>query len=455
MRRLGIRGAVAASLLVICSAARAAVKVDVDHNDADHATVAFHFATVPPPSKADAATNARFTIVDGEKDDSGGDLDVLHDGLLPKEADEPASNFFFAAGSEGGRFSIDLGAVTDVSRVNTYSWHTDTRAPQVYDLYGSAGTAAGFNAKPASGTAPDRCGWQLIAKVDTRPKTGEPGGQYAVGISDPAGPLGRFRYLLVDARRTESDDDFGNTFYSEVDVITPGEMLHGPATGPATGPGVKMLKIDGGKYSATVDTTDTPELTTWADAELDPMIVAWYPKLIAMLPSPGYDAPTHFSVTFHEHKQGVADTLGNRINCAAGFFNHTLETEAKGAVLHEMVHVVQNYWLAAHTNRHPTRTPGWLTEGIPDYIRWYQYEPGSHGADIRPQAAARARYDAGYRPSANFLDWAVRKYDANLIRQLNAACREGTYTDDLWVKLTGKPLADLATEWKVDSAKPR
>jgi hypothetical protein len=25
--------------------------------------------------------------------------------------------------------------------------------------------------------------------------------------------------------------------------------------------------------------------------------------------------------------------------------------------------------------------PGWLVEGIPDYIRWFQYEPQSHGAD--------------------------------------------------------------------------
>jgi hypothetical protein len=27
------------------------------------------------------------------------------------------------------------------------------------------------------------------------------------------------------------------------------------------------------------------------------------------------------------------------------------------------------------------RTPGWVVEGIPDYIRWFLYEPQSHGAD--------------------------------------------------------------------------
>ena len=33
--------------------------------------------------------------------------------------------------------------------------------------------------------------------------------------------LGRYRYLLFDISRTESDDDYGNTFYGEIDVIAP------------------------------------------------------------------------------------------------------------------------------------------------------------------------------------------------------------------------------------------
>jgi hypothetical protein len=39
-----------------------------------------------------------------------------------------------------------------------------------------------------------------------------------VSISDPTGALGKYRYLLFDIVATEMEDDWGNTFYSEVDV---------------------------------------------------------------------------------------------------------------------------------------------------------------------------------------------------------------------------------------------
>jgi hypothetical protein len=40
-----------------------------------------------------------------------------------------------------------------------------------------------------------------------------------VSISDPGGSLGKYRFLLFACVATEVDDDYGNTFYSEVDVI--------------------------------------------------------------------------------------------------------------------------------------------------------------------------------------------------------------------------------------------
>jgi hypothetical protein len=219
MKRIELTGIASLALLLAASLASAEVKVTMNHNDVDHSTAEFKFKEVPSPAKTNAAIGAKFSLADGDKDDNGGELDVLHDGKMPAEQDEPASNFFFNAGTEGGRIVIDLGSVIDIKQVNTYSWHTDTRAPQVYDLYASDGTAAGFNASPNKDTNPDKVGWKLITKVDTRPKTGEPGGQYGVSISDTTGSLGKYRYLMLVASRTESDDDFGNTFYSEINVI--------------------------------------------------------------------------------------------------------------------------------------------------------------------------------------------------------------------------------------------
>ena len=94
------------------------------------------------------------------------------------------------------------------------------------------------------------------------------------------------------------------------------------------------------------------------------------------------------------------------------------------------------------------RPPGWLTEGIPDYIRWYLYEPQSHGCEISPKRAAGVRYDGSYRISANFLNYVIVKYDKNLIAELNVALREGRYETEIWKKLTNHTVEDLAEEWK-------
>jgi hypothetical protein len=206
-------------LLLSATAIRAEVKVTVEHNEGDKATADFKFKDIPVPSKDDAATNAKFSIIDGERDPNGGDLDKLNDGKLPTDEDQPEENFFFNAGTEGGRIGIDLGKVIAVKQVNTYSWHPNTRGPQVYKLYASDGTAADFKSEPKSGTDPAKSGWKLIATVDTRPKEGTGGGQYGVSISDSNGPLGKYRYLLIDSQKTESDDPFGNTFFSEIDVV--------------------------------------------------------------------------------------------------------------------------------------------------------------------------------------------------------------------------------------------
>lgn len=68
-------------------------------------------------------------------------------------------------------------------------------------------------------TDPAKCGWKLLATVDTRPKDGKPGGQYGVSITGSSGALGKFRYLLFDVVPTETDDPWGNTFFSEIDVL--------------------------------------------------------------------------------------------------------------------------------------------------------------------------------------------------------------------------------------------
>jgi hypothetical protein len=50
--------------------------------------------------------------------------------------------------------------------------------------------------------------------------------------------------------------------------------------------------------------------------------------------------------------------------------------------------------------------------------------------------------------SGNFLNWAVEKYDRELVTKLNAAARQGRYREDLWKEYTGKTLPELGEAWR-------
>jgi len=441
--------AAVSAILTLAAISRGEIKIVVGHHRNQDATAEFKFANVPSPSQSDAAGKATFTVVDGQRDRNGGDVDKLHDGKIPTEDDQPAESLFFNAGTDGGRILVDLGRIIAIKQVNTYSWHPDTRGPQVYTLYASEGDANGFNPQPRRGTDPQTCAWRRITQVDTRPKEGESGGQYGVSISDSGGTLGRFRYLLFDISRTEATDPFGNTFYSEIDVVEPNAPVVAavPAIQPTGEVRREIVEADGG-YQIAIDTTETPDLTEWAQKDLAPVVRLWYPKLVKMLPSEGYEAPKRVSVTFSASMQGVAATGGTRVRCAAAWFRQNLQGEAKGAVVHELTHVVQNYGMARRTNPNATRTPGWVVEGICDYIRWFLYEPQTHGAEITARNISRARYDANYRISGNFLNWVIEAYDKDIVRKLNAAAREGKYSEDLWKTATGHTVQELGDEWK-------
>ena len=208
-----------ATLLALTSAAQAQVKVTFDHNPNASATSAFKFKNVPSPAKDDAAARAKLLLIEGQADGNGADLSALTDGALPTEEDQPGANFFWDAGTGGGRFKMDLGSVIEIAQVNTYSWHPNTRGPQVYRLWASDGADPGFNPAPKTNVDLAKNGWKLITVVDTRSKDGDDGGQFGVSITDSRGSLGKFRYLLFDCYVTETGDEFGNTFYSEIDVI--------------------------------------------------------------------------------------------------------------------------------------------------------------------------------------------------------------------------------------------
>lgn len=193
---------------------------------------------------------------------------------------------------------------------------------------------------------------------------------------------------------------------------------------PATRPAVTV----------TIDTSAAPEFAAYGE-QVKTLAEAWYPKIVAALPSEGYAATDHITFVFDPKYEGVAATSNDRIVCSTKYF--AAHKEDLGAFVHELVHVVQHF---THGDR-----PGWVVEGIADYIRFYQYEPESNRPHPNPE---KATYHDSYRTTAHFLNWAQCEYDPTLVEKLNAACREARYSEDLWKQLTGKTLDELGEAWK-------
>jgi hypothetical protein len=342
-----------------------------------------------------------------------------------------------------------------------------------------------------------------------------------------------------------------------------------------------VIHAPDGSCEITIDTSKAPDMTDWAEHKLVPVLAEWYPKISAMLPTPGFTPPTNFSVVIAPGN-GVAATSGTRITANATWLRGQLDKQAVGALVHEEVHVVQQYGggrrnstpgsfslgditnlvslaqklkdnadpVSVFLNQQLTpaerkaladyRGPGpkacvlrtnlvgalnrivggpgiydaalfksvtlrestvslrdekpagsdlarlnralledaypgelarrsasggrnrgntgWLTEGIPDYIRWFLYEPKSHGAgasyirgriesDAKKGQVYEPKYSDSYRISANFLDFVTAKYDRHIVTKLNDALRQGKYYEDIWADDTGKTVQELNREW--------
>jgi hypothetical protein len=213
-----------AQVLLISSAGLSSADIMVEHLPPGAKPAAF--VTVPRPSKTDAAQGAVLRLLDGKFSGYGGSEQVLTDGLIPPNGNEIRDNVVLE-GTTKGRWLMDLGKITAVAAVCSYSYHEfdgdgGARAPQVYRLYGSAA------AKPDGGDPSKNEDWIELAVVDTRPASdgGDWGGQYGVAIRGTNGKdLGSFRWLqwVVEptlSPKQSAHPEYTQTFYNEFDVHT-------------------------------------------------------------------------------------------------------------------------------------------------------------------------------------------------------------------------------------------
>ncbi|SEB10209.1 basic secretory protein-like protein [Pedobacter hartonius] len=133
---------------------------------------------------------------------------------------------------------------------------------------------------------------------------------------------------------------------------------------------------------------------------------------------------------------GVAQAGGTQIEINPAYMSsHPKDVDV---VVHEGMHIVQAY---------KGGVPGWLTEGIADYVRYkygiYNDENGWKMQPYRPDQS----YTAGYGTTATFLVWLEQHYSATIVDQLNTISRNGQYTSATWVNITGKTVDQLWSEY--------
>ena len=189
-----------------------------------------------------------------------------------------------------------------------------------------------------------------------------------------------------------------------------------------------------------LDVTEVPQLTEWGN-KAKILIEEWYPRALNMIPTKGFEVPSEIWLKFEKKEEGVAATSENHIFVSSNWIEK--HPEDIGCVFHEMVHVIQNY---------KGHVPGWITEGIADYLRWALYEGKNQSwypLNDKPQG-----YKASYQITGGFFLWLETEACPGIVNKLNTAARKDELKDlSIFEKASGKPIDALWDEYLKDRKK--
>lgn len=181
-----------------------------------------------------------------------------------------------------------------------------------------------------------------------------------------------------------------------------------------------------------LDVSEFPESKAWGEAA-KALVERWFPIVTSMLATQDYRVPDQIRIRILPTANAPAFASGNTITINGKWI--TDRPDDLGMVIHELVHVVQQY-------PRNDKKPGWLVEGIADYIRWWRYEPEAP----RPRLDyEKANFTDSYRTTAYFLAWVSRRYDMRLVPTLDLALRKAEDPLPVFHQLTGRNVEEL---WK-------
>ncbi len=185
-----------------------------------------------------------------------------------------------------------------------------------------------------------------------------------------------------------------------------------------------------GRGRVSIDSSRTQEHRAWAESA-ECMANEWYPRLGNLLSSsPRVELPD-VVIELSPDYDGVAAASGRRITLSSKWVRDHPE-DARGVVVHELVHVVQAY---------PENREGWVTEGIADFIRYGLFE--AWPLERFPRPAKPHPYTDGYQTAGGFLLWLEGDASPGIVRRLNTALRGDAYGPGTFREITGRSADDL------------
>lgn len=185
---------------------------------------------------------------------------------------------------------------------------------------------------------------------------------------------------------------------------------------------------------------DNDSAKAWAE-EAKRLCEDWFPVICRFLATEKWIPPETVRLAVKRDLDAPGVTSGGTIQVSLKWI--TQHPDDFGMVIHELTHVIQNY--------PPDKsTPGWLVEGIADYIRYWKYEPEIPRPRLDPKTA---HYHQGYGTTGAFLAWLVKKYDRRIVLRLDAVLRVKAYHPKIFHDVTGKSLDDLWQEFVGDLPK--
>ncbi len=190
-------------------------------------------------------------------------------------------------------------------------------------------------------------------------------------------------------------------------------------------------RVDEGGTTFALNCDEAPDLKEWGE-RAQKVCEEWYPRLVKEYGSEGFKPAEKVNIVFRKTMRVPAATGGGTISVNADYVRG--HQGDMGMMVHELFHVVQSY-------PRQKGDVGWLTEGLADYVRFWQYEPQTKQRQIDRE---KASYRNSYRVTAAFLGWLEKKSPGSAVK-LNAQMRKGGNDESIFKSVIG---TDVDTLWR-------